>query len=172
LESNGLDAEESCAKKPGLIPATVVLHGETGPWSNRPGFDEIGATVAGLFAAEGSLASPKQPPIKPICDNVVGWLGTVGVLAALRRRGVEGGSYKVVVSLTRTVLWQLSLGIFDKTYAQTVAGSTEELTNVRPGSVHRRNSAWYIPGPRRAGLPVQVTWIVSDRARSARIEQT
>jgi crotonobetainyl-CoA:carnitine CoA-transferase CaiB-like acyl-CoA transferase len=132
LKSHGLDAEELCAKKPGLIHATVVLHGETGPWSNRPGFDEIGATVSGVFALEGTLSSPKQPPIVPICDNVVGWLGTVGVLAALRRRAVEGGSYKVVVSLTRTVLWQLSLGIFDKAYAQTTAGSTEEHANVAP----------------------------------------
>jgi crotonobetainyl-CoA:carnitine CoA-transferase CaiB-like acyl-CoA transferase len=132
LKSHGLDAEELCAKKPGLIHATVVLHGERGPWSNRPGFDEIGATVSGLFALEGSLSSPKQPPIVPICDNVVGWLGTVGVLAALRRRAGEGGSYKVVVSLTRTVLWQLSLGIFDRAYAQTTAGSSEEHTNVAP----------------------------------------
>ena len=132
LKSNGLDAEELCAKKPGLIHATVVLHGETGPWSNRPGFDEIGATVSGVFALEGSLSSPKQPPIVPICDNVVGWLGTVGVLAALRRRAVEGGSYKVVVSLTRTVLWQLSLGIFDRAYAHATAGSSEEHTNVAP----------------------------------------
>jgi crotonobetainyl-CoA:carnitine CoA-transferase CaiB-like acyl-CoA transferase len=132
LRSHGLDAEELCAKKPGLIHATVVLHGEKGPWSNRPGFDEIGATVSGVFALEGSLSSPKQPPIVPICDNVVGWLGTVGVLAALRRRAVEGGSYKVVVSLTRTVLWTLSLGIFDRTYAQTTAGSSEEHINVAP----------------------------------------
>jgi crotonobetainyl-CoA:carnitine CoA-transferase CaiB-like acyl-CoA transferase len=132
LESHGLDAEELCAKRPGLIHVTVVLHGETGPWSNRPGFDEIGATVSGVFALEGSLSSPKQPPIVPICDNVVGWLGTVGVLAALRRRAVEGGSYKVVVSLTRTVLWQLSLGIFDKAYAHATAGSSEEHTNVVP----------------------------------------
>ncbi len=73
LKSHGLDAEELCAKKPGLIHATVVLHGEKGPWSNRPGFDEIGATVSGLFALERSLSSPKQPPIVPICDNVVGW---------------------------------------------------------------------------------------------------
>jgi crotonobetainyl-CoA:carnitine CoA-transferase CaiB-like acyl-CoA transferase len=132
LKSHGLDAEELCAKKPGLIHATVVLHGEEGPWSNRPGFDEIGATVSGLFALEGSLSSPKQPPIVPICDNVVAWLDTVGVLAALRRRAVEGGSYKVVVSLTRTVLWQLSLGIFDRAYAQATAGSSEEHTNVAP----------------------------------------
>jgi crotonobetainyl-CoA:carnitine CoA-transferase CaiB-like acyl-CoA transferase len=132
LKSNGLDAEELCAKRTGLIHATVVLHGETGPWSDRPGFDEIGATVSGVFALEGSLTSPKQPPIVPICDNVVGWLGTVGVLAALRRRAVEGGSYKVVVSLTRTVLWQLSLGIFDRAYVHATAGSSEEHTNVAP----------------------------------------
>jgi crotonobetainyl-CoA:carnitine CoA-transferase CaiB-like acyl-CoA transferase len=132
LKAHGLDAEELCANRPGLIHATVVLHGEKGPWSNRPGFDEIGATVSGLFALEGSLSSPKQPPIVPICDNVVGWLGTVGVLAALRRRAAEGGSYKVVVSLTRTVLWQLSLGIFDRSYALRTAGLSEEHANVAP----------------------------------------
>src|SRR6202047_5186882 len=132
LERNGLDAEELCEKKPGLIHASVVLHGEKGPWSNRLGFDEIGAAVSGLFCIEGTPSKPKQPPIVPVCDNVVGWLGTVGVLAALRRREVEGGSYRVVVSLTRTVLWLLSLGIFDKTYAQATAGSTEEHTYVVP----------------------------------------
>jgi crotonobetainyl-CoA:carnitine CoA-transferase CaiB-like acyl-CoA transferase len=132
LKLHGMEAEELCARKPGLIHATVVLHGTKGPWSNRPGFDEIGATVAGLFAIEGSLSHPKQPPIVPICDNVVGWLGTIGVLAALRRRAIEGGSYRVVVSLTRTVLWLLSLGIFDKAYAQATAGSTEQHSYVAP----------------------------------------
>jgi crotonobetainyl-CoA:carnitine CoA-transferase CaiB-like acyl-CoA transferase len=127
-----MDAEELCGKRPGLIHASVVLHGEKGPWSNRIGFDEIGAAVSGLFCIEGSPTNPKQPPIVPICDNVVGWLGTVGVLAALRRRAVEGGSYRVVVSLTRTVLWLLSLGIFDKAYAQAVAGSTDEHAYVDP----------------------------------------
>ena len=132
LKQHGLEAEDLCARTPGLIHATVVLHGTRGPWSNRPGFDEIGATVAGLFALEGTLNRPKQPPIVPICDNVVGWLGTIGVLAALRRRATEGGSYRVVVSLTRTVLWLLSLGIFDKAYAQATAGSTEEHSYVAP----------------------------------------
>jgi Predicted acyl-CoA transferases/carnitine dehydratase len=126
LKKHGLDAESLCAQKPGLIHATVVLHGEKGPWSNRPGFDEIGSAVSGLFAIEGSLSQPKQPPIVPICDNVVAWLGTTGILEALRRRAIEGGSYRVVVSLTRTVLWMLSLGIFDKAYAKATAGSTDE----------------------------------------------
>jgi crotonobetainyl-CoA:carnitine CoA-transferase CaiB-like acyl-CoA transferase len=126
LSKHGLDAETLSAQKPGLIHATVLLHGDEGPWANRPGFDEIGATVSGLFAIEGSLSKPKQPPIVPICDNVVAWLGTTGILAALRRRAIEGGSYRVTVSLTRVVLWMLSLGIFDKAYAKATAGSTDE----------------------------------------------
>jgi crotonobetainyl-CoA:carnitine CoA-transferase CaiB-like acyl-CoA transferase len=132
LERNGLDAEELSAKKPGLIHARVVLHGDSGPWKNRPGFDEVGAGVAGLFSVEGTPTNPKSPPIIPICDNVVAWLGTVGILAALRRRAVEGGSYRVTVSLTRTVLWLMSLGIFDKDYARAAAGSSDEHTNVAP----------------------------------------
>jgi crotonobetainyl-CoA:carnitine CoA-transferase CaiB-like acyl-CoA transferase len=132
LKKHDFDADALCGQKPGLIHATVVLHGEKGPWSNRPGFDEIGAAVSGLFTIEGSPARPSQPPIVPICDNVVAWLGTTGILAALRRRAIEGGSYRVVVSLTRTVLWFLSLGIFDKAYAKATAGSTDEHTYVAP----------------------------------------
>ena len=132
LERDGLDAETLSAKKPGLIHAQVLLHGTKGPWKNRPGFDEIGAAVTGLFAIEGSITHPKSPPIIPIVDNVVGWLGTVGILAALRRRAVEGGSYRVTVSLTRTVLWLISLGIFDKAYAQATAGSSDEHADVAP----------------------------------------
>ena len=93
---------------------------------------EIGATVSGLFTIEGSSTRPKQPPIVPICDNVVAWLGTTGILAALLRRAIEGGSYRVVISLTRTVLWLLSLGIFDKAYAKATAGSTDEHTYIAP----------------------------------------
>jgi crotonobetainyl-CoA:carnitine CoA-transferase CaiB-like acyl-CoA transferase len=132
LERYGLTAEELSEKRPGLIHAKVVLHGEKGPWSNRVGFDEIGAAVSGLFTIEGTPSQPKSPAIIPICDNVVGWLGTVGVLEALRRRATEGGSYRVVVSLTRTVLWLLSMGLFDKAYAQETAGSKDEHRYVAP----------------------------------------
>ena len=71
------------------------MHGVSGPWSNRPGFDLIGAAVAGVFSIEGMPTRPKLPPIFPICDNVVGWLGMTGILAALpptgnRRRQLQG----------------------------------------------------------------------------------
>ena len=50
--------------------------------------------MAVLFCIEGTPTEPKSPPIIPIPDNVVGWPGTVGILAALRRRATEGGSYR------------------------------------------------------------------------------
>jgi hypothetical protein len=132
LRQRDLDAEALCEQKPGLIHTTIVLHGDKGPWSNRPGFDRIGAAVAGVYALEGTLTRPKNPPIIPVADNVVGWLATTGTLAALRRRAIEGGSYRVVVSLTRTVLWLLSLGVFDKSYAQATADSSDEHLEVAP----------------------------------------
>jgi len=132
LERHGFDAKTLSEKKPGLIHASVLLHGDKGPWKNRPGFDESGGAVAGLFTIEGTPEHPQSPPIIPIADNVVGWLGTIGILSAIRRRAIEGGSYKVTVSLTRTVLWLMSLGIFDKSYAQATAGSSDEHAYIAP----------------------------------------
>jgi len=132
LEQAGLTAEALCARRKGLVHALVLLHGASGPWALRPGFDEIGACVSGVFAAEGTLAEPKQPPIVPIVDNLVGWLGSIGVMAALRRRAQEGGSYRVRVSLTRTCLWLLSLGLFDKDFARATAGKDAEHAMVAP----------------------------------------
>jgi CoA-transferase family III len=132
LERNGLTAEELSTKKPGLIHAKVALNGEQGPWSNWAGFDELAAAVTGLFVNEGTLAQPKVPAISSICDNVSGWLAAAGVLAALSRRATEGGSYRVFVSLTRTVMWLLSMGIFDKAYAKETADSTDEHRYLAP----------------------------------------
>ena len=148
------------------------MHGEQGPWSNRPGFDEIGAAVSGLFTIEGSPTRPKQPPIVPIADNVVGWLGATGILAALRRRAIEGGSYRVVVSLTRTVLWLLSLGIFDKAYAKATADSGDEHKLHRSGPVYRGNTAWYLLGNDGPNRIVAHTRRLPNRPGSARLKQT
>ncbi|HEY9406989.1 MAG TPA: CoA transferase [Nitrososphaera sp.] len=132
LERYNLTADELCSKRPGLIHAKVVLYGETGPWSNRTGFDEVAGAVTGLFALEGTPDNPRLPPIHVVCDYMVGWFTSVGIMAALRRRAVEGGSYRVVVSLAGVTLWLLSLGIFDKKYAQATAGSSDEHTYVAP----------------------------------------
>jgi crotonobetainyl-CoA:carnitine CoA-transferase CaiB-like acyl-CoA transferase len=132
LERVGLTADALAASHPGLIHAQVLLHGAEGPWALRPGFDEVGACVSGIFALGGTLEDPKQPPMLPIVDNIVGWFGTIGVLEALRRRATEGGSYRVRVALTRVCLWLIALGILDKQYATKTAGSGPEHSPVPP----------------------------------------
>jgi hypothetical protein len=59
-------------------------------------------------------------------DYIVPWMAQAGVAAALRRRAEEGGSWHVHVSLTRVALWILSLGLFDKPWAHSVAGTPGE----------------------------------------------
>ncbi|MGW2563712.1 CoA transferase [Streptomyces sp. NPDC001514] len=132
LAQHGLTAEDLAANHPGIVHTEVTLHGPAGPWKHRPGFDEIGACVSGVFAIEGTLEDPKQPPMLPVVDNIVGWLATIGTLTALRRRATEGGSYRVRVSLTKTCLWLISLGVFDRDYVRTAVGSTPEHTLVDP----------------------------------------
>jgi crotonobetainyl-CoA:carnitine CoA-transferase CaiB-like acyl-CoA transferase len=67
------------SKHPGLIHAKVVLYGETGPWSNRTGFDEVAGAVTGVFALEGTTANPRLTPIRIVCDYIVGWFASVDV---------------------------------------------------------------------------------------------
>jgi hypothetical protein len=131
LENHDLGAERLCRKFPGLIHARVCYVDREGPWSERPGFDTSTAFSLGLACLSGSDEHPRNPPVA-INDFVTGWLGTVGILQALKRRAIEGGSYRVTVSLSRTTLWLMSLGIFDKEYAQYTAGSSDEHSNVEP----------------------------------------
>jgi crotonobetainyl-CoA:carnitine CoA-transferase CaiB-like acyl-CoA transferase len=131
-ERFGLTADELCSKHPGLIHAKVTLCGETGPWSNRTGYDEVAGGVTGVFSLEGTPEIPRLTPIKIVCDYIVGWFASVGIMSALRRRAVEGGSYRVVVSLMGVTLWLFSLGLFDKKYANATAGSSDEHKYVAP----------------------------------------
>ena len=131
-ERYGLTADELCSKHPGLIHAKVTLCGETGPWSNRTGYDEVAGGVTGVFSLEGTPENPRLTPIKIVCDYIVGWFASVGIMSALRSRAVEGESYRVVVSLMGVTLWLFSLGLFDKKYANAIAGSSDEHKYVAP----------------------------------------
>src|SRR5262249_60690440 len=112
-----------------------VFHVVQRTWNKRCGVNEIWGAVSVLFCPYGTATCPQAPPIIPLCDNVVGWLGTVGILAALRRRAGEGGSYRVTVSLTRTVLWLLSPGIFAQDYRPGTAGASDQQADGGPAPV-------------------------------------
>jgi crotonobetainyl-CoA:carnitine CoA-transferase CaiB-like acyl-CoA transferase len=132
IERLGFGVEEVAKKHRGIIYLTVRCFGWDGPWKDRAGFDMEALTVSGYTMAEGSRGEPKIPanfpgpeddggpppafpPTLVLNDYIAGYLGAAGVIAALRRRAVEGGSYHVRVSLTRAAMWYQSLGRFPNT---------------------------------------------------------
>jgi crotonobetainyl-CoA:carnitine CoA-transferase CaiB-like acyl-CoA transferase len=71
-------------------------------------------TVSGFTLLEGE-GRPSFPPTMVLNDYIAGYLGAAGIIAALRRRATEGGSYHVRISLTRAAMWYQSLGMVDRT---------------------------------------------------------
>lgn len=132
LGSIGFDAEEAAAVRPGIVHATNTLNGERGPWKDRVGFDRTAGSLTGMTHLEGGGGEPRLSPILVVNDHIVSWLTAAGVIAALQRRAVEGGSWKVHVSLTRVALWILELGIFDLDYARSLAGTGDEHAYLAP----------------------------------------
>ncbi|MGJ8514171.1 CoA transferase [Carnimonas bestiolae] len=142
LDKHGLDANTLGHKHPGLIHAAVYFTGEEGPWSQRAGFDVSTGAFAGPYWSDsvgGNTDPSSEPHMTPkigiISDFVAAWLASVGILEALKRRAVEGGSYKVTVSLARTVTWLMSLGIYDQQYARDTADSDDEHAYVDPDPI-------------------------------------
>ena len=126
LARQGLSPQDAAAVRPGIIHASISLHGQSGPWANRPGFDQSAGCVSGIVTLEGTPQAPKLPTILVVNDYLGAWLLTTGIVAALMRRAREGGSYRVRVSLTRLSMWLYTLGLFDKGYAQATANGSEQ----------------------------------------------
>jgi crotonobetainyl-CoA:carnitine CoA-transferase CaiB-like acyl-CoA transferase len=112
MDRLGFGAEELANGHRGLVYLSCNANSMTGPWANRGGFDMEGLATSGFTIEEGGGGPPRFPPTLVMNDYIAGYLGAAGVLAALRRRAKEGGSYHVRVSLTRAAMWYASLGQF------------------------------------------------------------
>ena len=135
-DGEGYSAQALAERKPGIIAVSVKLNTHTGPWSLWPGFDVNAAGIAGIYTAEGT---PDQPllaqQVNVICDIMTGYLGAIGVKAALLRRAKEGGSYSVRVSLTQCVSYIMSLGLNDKQLLDDLEKLGEEHQIMKPNLV-------------------------------------
>jgi crotonobetainyl-CoA:carnitine CoA-transferase CaiB-like acyl-CoA transferase len=100
LENLGFGAEQLAEIRPGIISLSISCFGADGPFSHRPGWEQVGQTVTGI-CQEGSPDRPKLLPAAA-CDYTTGYLGAYGALLALARRAKEGGSYLVRVSLCQS----------------------------------------------------------------------
>ena len=114
LDILGFGPAELASVRPGIIYLSLSAYSWGGPWAARGGFDMEGLTTSGFTLEEGD-GKPRFPPTLVMNDYIAGYLGAAGVIAALRRRAKEGGSYHVRVSLARAAMWYASLGRFPST---------------------------------------------------------
>lgn len=100
----GFGPEQVAALRPGIIYLSLNCYGWTGPWSNRPGWEQLAQVATGMTVAQGTASAPAIQPTYPN-DYITGFLAALGILTALLKRAEEGGSYHVKVSLCRTSMW-------------------------------------------------------------------
>ena len=108
LERRGFGPAQLAELNPGIIAVTINCYGDTGPWRERPGWEQLGQSVTGIAMAEGASLDPAgRPRLVPAAaaDYTTGYLAALGTMAALRRRSIEGGAYHVRASLCQTATW-------------------------------------------------------------------
>jgi crotonobetainyl-CoA:carnitine CoA-transferase CaiB-like acyl-CoA transferase len=113
LKRYGLDYESIKAVHPGIIYCSVTGFGQTGPYAPRAGYDAIFQAMGGLMSVTGHMdGEPGAGPMKvgpSIVDYMTGMNTSIGILAALYHRKVNGGAGQHIdVCLLDTVIASLS----------------------------------------------------------------
>ena len=95
----GIDYAALQPLNPRLVYASISGFGQTGPYRDRPGFDQIAQGMGGLMSITGL---PGQGPVRvgiPIADLSAGIFTAMGILVALLEREVSGQGQWVESSL-------------------------------------------------------------------------
>lgn len=126
LARRGFGIDDVLAMRPGIIYVSINCYGHTGPWQNRPGWEQLAQTVTGVATRHGT---PQKPELIPAaaCDYTTGYLAAYGVMTALARRATEGGSYHVRASLAQTGMWLTRIGATCEPAAATGVGDPSDL---------------------------------------------
>ena len=94
LQKYGLDYASIAAINPGIIYCSITGFGQTGPYSNRPGYDFLIQGMGGLMSITGQPdGSPGAGPVKvgvAVCDLFTGLFTANAALAALAYRNRTG----------------------------------------------------------------------------------
>ena len=103
----GIDYETLSKVNPRLVYASISGFGQSGPYRDRPGYDQIAQGLGGLMSVTGL---PGQGPVRvgiPIADLCSGILLAQGILVALIERESTGRGQWVHTSLLEAMLSML-----------------------------------------------------------------
>lgn len=103
LAKYGLDYDSLKADNPGLIYCSITGFGQTGPYSDKAGYDFIIQGMSGLMSVTGERDDrPGGGPQKlgiAISDLCTGLYGVIGILAALHQRETTGEGQHIDMAL-------------------------------------------------------------------------
>ena len=103
----GIDYETLSKINPRLVYASISGFGQTGPYANRPGFDQIAQGMGGLMSVTGI---PGHGPLRvgiPIADLCGGIFAAYGVTVALLEREASGKGQWVHTSLLEAMIYMM-----------------------------------------------------------------
>jgi hypothetical protein len=116
----GLQSMLSIAAKrnKGIVYVDENCYGPSGPFAERPGWQQIGDAASGASYVMGRSMGFDEgtsvlPPL-PISDMNTGVIGALATMMAIRDRAQKGGSYHVVSSLVAadTILVEEEIGLY------------------------------------------------------------
>jgi len=116
MEGWGLGWEEMSKLYPRLIMVRISGFGQSGPYSDRPGFGIVGEALSGLRSMTGD---PDRPPARvalPLTDYATGLYGVCGALMALYERDRTGKGQCVDAALYESAfsLMEAFVPVYDK----------------------------------------------------------
>jgi len=103
----GIDYETLSAINPRLVYGSISGFGQTGPYADRPGYDQIAQGLGGLMSITGL---PGQGPVRvgiPVADLTAGLFLAQGILVALLERERSGRGQWVHTSLLQAMVTML-----------------------------------------------------------------
>jgi formyl-CoA transferase len=103
----GIDYPTLAELNPKLIYGSISGFGQTGPYADRPGFDQIAQGMGGLMSITGL---PGQGPVRagiPVADLSAGLFCALGVLVALLEREHSNEGQHVATSLLQAQIFML-----------------------------------------------------------------
>jgi len=104
LQRWGIGYDELAKINPGLVMLHVTAFGQTGPYSDRPGYGTLAEAMSGMAQLIGY---PDRPPLLPplaLGDNIGAIAGAFAVMAALFNRQRTGEGQEIDLALVEPLL--------------------------------------------------------------------
>jgi crotonobetainyl-CoA:carnitine CoA-transferase CaiB-like acyl-CoA transferase len=106
----GLGYEALAEDNPRLIFLSLSGFGQSGPMRDWGAYDHIAQAVSGMAMMNAISGAPQKVGM-PIIDSFSGYLGALGLLAALRKRDATGRGEALDVSMLDAALKLIATGV-------------------------------------------------------------